>query len=90
MAYLRTMTDTIRALDPEKRPIWMYEPNYRDANSLLQTGRYQYIIGKGFYVNLAGFRDRRVHGPHHGGALRQTIGDGLVDGRDGPDALLAQ
>jgi hypothetical protein len=48
------------ATDPRKRPLWMYEPNNRDAAALAFTGRHQDIMGKGFYTNYAGFKDDRV------------------------------
>ena len=48
------------ASDPQKRPVWMYEPTHRDAASLVITGKYQDIIGKGFYTSIAGFKDDRV------------------------------
>ena len=60
MDYLRVATEAIRAADPLKRPIWMYEPNFRDAASLAKTGRYLDIIGKGVYVNLADYQDSRI------------------------------
>jgi hypothetical protein len=60
MGYMKAASEAIRAADPLKRPIWMYEPNARGAESLQKTGRYQDIIGKGFYVNLAGYRDHRI------------------------------
>ena len=60
MEYLQAATEAIRAADPLQRPIWMYEPNHRDASSLLPTSRHLDIIGKGFYANLAGFRDQRI------------------------------
>jgi hypothetical protein len=46
--------------DPLKRPVWMYEPNTRDAAALALTGEHQDIIGKGFYAGIAGFKDDRV------------------------------
>jgi hypothetical protein len=58
--YLGILTETIRAADPRKRPIWMYDPNHRTRAALVTTGEYLDIIGKGSYVNLAGFRDDRV------------------------------
>ena len=60
MAYMKIATEAIRAADPLRRPIWMYEPNGRDAESLRKTGRFQDIIGKGVYVNLAGYQDHRI------------------------------
>lgn len=60
MDYLRVVSETIRKLDPQKRPLWMYEPNHRDATALAKTGQYQDIIGKGFYVNSAGFKNNRL------------------------------
>ena len=58
--YLRIASETIRAADPQQRPIWMYEPNHRTAKSLAETGQYLDIIGKGSYVNLAGFARERI------------------------------
>lgn len=60
MAYLKAATEAIRAIDPLQRPIWMYEPNFRNAESLAKTGRYLDIIGKGVYVNLAGYQENRI------------------------------
>lgn len=60
MDYLRAATGAIRAADPLKRPIWMYEPNFRDAASLMKAGKYLDIIGKGVYVNLADYQESRV------------------------------
>jgi hypothetical protein len=59
-AYLKAASDAIRAADPMKRPIWMYDPNHRDAKALIQTGAHLDLIGKGCYVNYAGYQDRRV------------------------------
>jgi len=60
LEYLKTVTATIRELDPYHRPIWMYEPNHRTSEALTKTGRYQDIIGKGSYTNLAGFQKDRI------------------------------
>ena len=59
MDYLEAVRKELSA-DSRQRPLWMYEPNDRDANSLALTGRHQDIIGKGFYANYAGFKDDRV------------------------------
>jgi hypothetical protein len=58
--YLKVVTAAIRAADPENRPIWMYEPNSRNAKALEKTSRYLDIIGKGTYVNLSGYQKSRV------------------------------
>ncbi|HNT35025.1 MAG TPA: hypothetical protein PKH07_08515 [bacterium] len=58
--YLRIATETIRQNDPHDRPIWMYDPNHRNAESLMKTGRYLDIIGKGCYANAAGHQDSRI------------------------------
>lgn len=60
MAYLKAACEAIHAADPLKRPVWMYEPNNRSSASLVQTGRNLDLIGKGAYVNYAGYQDRRV------------------------------
>lgn len=60
IAYMKAASEAIRAADPMKRPIWMYDPNHRDAKALVQTGANLDIIGKGCYVNYAGYQDRRV------------------------------
>lgn len=73
MDYFKTVTETIRSLDPRGRPVWMYEPNHRNQESLEKTGIYQDIIGKGCYVNLAGFQNDRVD-PLVGGAGGQGGG----------------
>lgn len=58
--YLRIVTEAIRATDPQSRPIWMYDPNHRTSQGLTATGQYLDIVGKGCYVNLAGYQDDRV------------------------------
>lgn len=60
MEYLQAVTEAIRAADPLGRPVWMYEPNNREAASLEKTGRFLNVIGKGCYTNLVGYRDNRV------------------------------
>ncbi|MGI9455181.1 MAG: hypothetical protein ACR2NU_01385, partial [Aeoliella sp.] len=60
MEYLQAATEAVREADPMKRPIWMYEPNHRNVTSLVKTGAYQDIIGKGCYTNLTGHQNQRV------------------------------
>ena len=59
MAYLRRMTQAIRAKDPLKRPIFLYNPNLRSARTLLPIARQVDILGKGCYVNWTGRKNRR-------------------------------
>ncbi|MBI5818712.1 MAG: hypothetical protein HZA88_06975 [Verrucomicrobia bacterium] len=60
LAYLKAASEAIHAADPMKRPVWMYDPNHRDTKALVQTGAHLDLIGKGCYVNYAGYQDRRV------------------------------
>lgn len=59
MSYLEIVTATIRAHDPLQRPIYLYNPNNRDAKTLEPIARQVDVLGKGCYVNLSGKkRDR--------------------------------
>tara|TARA_R110002049_G_scaffold27321_2_gene94049 strand:+ start:142171 stop:143511 length:1341 start_codon:yes stop_codon:yes gene_type:complete len=58
--YLKVAAEAIRQADPKDRPIWIYEPNHRTAESLAITGKYVDIIGKGAYTNFAGQTNSRV------------------------------
>ncbi|MCX6898269.1 MAG: hypothetical protein NT105_06170 [Verrucomicrobia bacterium] len=60
IAYMKAASEAIHAADPMKRPVWMYDPNHRDAKALVQTGAHLDLVGKGCYVNYAGYQDRRV------------------------------
>lgn len=58
--YLKLATDTIRANDPLQRPIMMYEPGHRDANSLTKLTPCLDFIAKGMYTNYSSKGDERV------------------------------
>lgn len=59
MKYLEIVSETIRTNDPLQRPIYIYNPNNRDANSLAVIAKHVDVIGKGCYVNSVGKkRDR--------------------------------
>jgi len=58
--YLRVASEIIRQHDPQRRPIWIYEPNHRTAASLAITGEFVDIIGKGSYTNYAGYQKHRA------------------------------
>ncbi len=60
MHYLDLVTSTIRANDPHNRPIYMYEPNHRNAYALAKTLIYQDICAKGMYTEAVGMRDNRI------------------------------
>ncbi len=59
MLYLETVAAAIREADPQGRPVYLYNPNNRDAGSLTPIARLVDVVGKGCYVNLSGKkRDR--------------------------------
>lgn len=60
MEYLEKAANAIRATDPLKRPVWMYDPNHRSASALEPIARHLDIVGKGMYVNYAGMRESRI------------------------------
>ena len=60
LTYLEVAAQTIRQTDPLERPVWMYEPNHRNATSLAKTLKHLDICGKGMYTNYAGQQDNRV------------------------------
>ena len=60
MDYLRNVCDAIHANDPCHRPIYLYNPNNRDANSLAPIARQVDVVGKGCYVNTTGHQQERA------------------------------
>lgn len=59
MRYLDIVCETIRSNDPLRRPIYLYNPNNRTADSLAPIVRQVDVVGKGCYVNSVGRkRDR--------------------------------
>jgi hypothetical protein len=79
MQYMQIMYETIREADPLKRPIFMYEPNNRGAESLAKTLKFQDICGRGVYANYAGHKDTR--GPWIRWAIEQEIEAIKLSGR---------
>ena len=59
MAYLNRMTQAIRAKDPLKRPIFLYNPNLRSEATLLPIAHEVDILGKGCYVNWTDRKNNR-------------------------------
>lgn len=60
MAYLKAVCETIRANDPAGRPIFLYNPNHRDAASLAPIAPLVDVVAKGCYANGAGHKDNRA------------------------------
>lgn len=59
MKYLSIVCQTIRDTDPLRRPIYHYNPNHRNADTLLPVARQVDVLAKGCYVNHVGRkRDR--------------------------------
>ena len=58
--YARIAVDVIRANDPLKRPIMMYEPGHRDGAAMAKLGKYYDFIAKGMYTNYYGWKNARA------------------------------
>jgi hypothetical protein len=59
MQYLTIVSGAIRKNDTQARPVFLYNTNHRDANSLVPIAKQVDILAKGCYVNLPGHkRDR--------------------------------
>ena len=74
-AYLRAVKD----FDPRRRPAFMYEPNNRTTEKLLQTGPGQGFVLEGAYVRGYGWDVRRS--VRINWALDQMTGAAAKDGR---------
>ncbi len=60
MAYLKVVTEAIRSADPQGRPVFLYNPNHRDAGSLAAIVPHVDVVAKGCYANSAGHKDNRA------------------------------
>ena len=58
--YLKEMYKLIKENDPQKRPVFMYEPGHRTAGALAKLLPFQDISAKGSYTNYSGHKDSRV------------------------------
>jgi hypothetical protein len=85
MDYLKTACDTIRENDPLHRPIYLYNPNHRDAQTLTPIARQVDILAKGCYVNFTGKKDERAW---VGWSMEQEVAALRAGGRPGAIALL--
>jgi hypothetical protein len=52
LRYLGLVASVIRSNDPNRRPVFMYEPNHRDAATLAKTLVHQDLCAKGFYADV--------------------------------------
>ena len=59
MLYLKTMYEIIRENDPQKRPVFMYEPGHRNAGALAKTLPFMDLCAKGTYTNYSGHKNDR-------------------------------
>lgn len=83
MQYMAAMYRGVKAGDPLKRPVMMYEPNNRGAEALSRTLPFQDITGKGIYANYANQRDTR--GPWIRWSIEQELEAMKIANR--PDTL---
>lgn len=60
MELLVRITKVVRDNDPRKRPVFLYNPNHRDAGSLKTITAQVDILGKGSYTNGTGHKDDRA------------------------------
>lgn len=60
MEYLARISKVIRDNDPQKRPVFLYNPNHRNAATLKAITAHVDILGKGCYTNSAGRKNDRA------------------------------
>ena len=60
VAYIQAAYEVIKANDPLKRPVFVYEPGHRGAGSLAKFLPYQDLSVKGTYTNYSGHRNSRA------------------------------
>ncbi len=60
MAYLKAASEAVRASDPLKRPLWIYDPAHATAKRLAAIAPWVDYIGKGMYPNYASKKDSRI------------------------------
>lgn len=60
MTFLEAASKAIRETDPQKRPLWLYDPAHANAKRLASIAPWVDYLGKGMYTNYAGKKDERV------------------------------
>ena len=85
MRYLDTVCAAIRQNDPLKRPVYLCNPNHRDASSLTPVAKQVDVVGKGCYVNSCGKKRDRAWVAW---SIRQELEAIRLAGRPGAIPLL--
>jgi hypothetical protein len=86
MDFLDEMTALIRASDPGRAPIFMYEANHRTDAELRRTGQALDLVTMGVYANFAEFREKRAWVGLQVRRMRRVVDD--LGGRKGPFPVL--
>ena len=60
MQYLAVVCDEVRARDPLRRPVYLYNPNNRTCETLAPIARQVDVLAKGCYVNSVGKKRERA------------------------------
>ena len=60
MDYLKNVCAAIRQNDPLQRPVYLYNPNHRNAQTLAPIARWVDVVAKGAYVNSTGHQHERA------------------------------
>ncbi len=61
VAYFEAATRAIREADPLKRPMFIYDPGHRNAESLVWIAREMDYLAKGAYTNYSKMKDQRIY-----------------------------
>ncbi len=60
MAFLEAASKAIREADPQKRPLWLYDPAHANSKRMASIAPFVDYLGKGLYTNYAGKKEERV------------------------------
>ena len=58
--YIQIVYKSIRENDPQKRPVFMYEPGHRTVDDLVKMLPWQDLSVKGTYTNYSKYKNRRI------------------------------
>lgn len=85
MRYLEVVCEAIRANDPLRRPVYLYNPNHRDAATLAPIAKQVDVVAKGCYVNSSGKKRDRAW---VGWSIEQEVAAIRAEGRTNAVALV--